>query len=100
MPKKKPVDRPAPDVPTLPKVKGKLGEMVRLMRREEGATVPQLMEATGWLENSIRGALAGSLRKRGLTIVSAKEGEVRTYRVADPAPPSLVTEPDAAPVHP
>jgi DNA-binding transcriptional regulator PaaX len=59
--------------------------MVELMRRAEGASITQLIEAMGWLENSVRGALAGSLKRRGLLITSEKAGNVRVYRVAEPA---------------
>ena len=50
----------------------------------------------------MRGALAGALKKRGLTITSEKEGEVRIYRVIDPAPPATAAETaaDAAAANP
>ncbi|MCZ8086231.1 MAG: DUF3489 domain-containing protein [Brevundimonas sp.] len=63
---------------------GKLGTIVALMRRPEGATVAQMSEATDWLPHSVRGALAGALkRKHGLTITSDKTDAGRVYRIAD-----------------
>ena len=64
---------------------GKLGAIVALMRRPEGATVAQMSEATDWLPHSVRGALAGALkRKHGLTITSDKTDAGRVYRIAEP----------------
>lgn len=62
---------------------GKLGVVVDLMRRPEGATVPQMMAATGWQAHSVRGALAGSLkRKHGLTITGEAGEDGKIYRIA------------------
>ena len=62
----------------------KLALMVEMLPRPEGATVDQIMEATGWQRHSVRGAFAGALKKKlGLTIASEKvEGRGRVYRVA------------------
>jgi len=38
------------------------------------------MAATGWQQHSVRGAMAGALRKRGLIISSEKTDGVRRYR--------------------
>jgi glucose/arabinose dehydrogenase len=63
--------------------KGKLGLLVQLMRRPEGATVVAMSEATGWLPHSVRGALAGSLKKgRGYAIASEPAEGGRVYRIA------------------
>ena len=62
---------------------GKLGVIVGLMRRPEGATVAQMGEAAGWQPHSVRGALAGALkRKHQLTIVSEPGEHGRIYRIA------------------
>lgn len=66
---------------------GKLGIVVALMRRSEGATVAQMTEATGWQPHSVRGALAGSLKRRhGLTIVGEAGEGGRVYRIAPEQP--------------
>lgn len=60
---------------------GKLGTLVELMSRQEGATVEQMSEATGWQIHSVRGAMAGTLKKRfGFTITSEKIDGARIYR--------------------
>lgn len=61
--------------------RGKLGILAVLLRRQDGATLAQLMEATGWQAHSVRGAMAGPLRKKHLlTITSEKIGDTRVYR--------------------
>jgi hypothetical protein len=58
--------------------------MIAMLRRSEGATVEQIAEATAWARHTVRGAMAGALKKKlGLTITSEKtEGAARTYRIA------------------
>ena len=62
----------------------KQAEVVRMLQRAEGATIPQICEATGWQAHTVRGTLAGALKKKlGLTITSDKvKGGDRIYRVA------------------
>jgi Protein of unknown function (DUF3489) len=50
----------------------KLDLMVSLLMRPEGASLAELATATGWQTHSVRGALAGSLKKKGHRIVSQK----------------------------
>jgi len=62
----------------------KKAAVLALLERKDGATLAELMKATGWQAHSVRGFLSGSLgKKMGLKIDSAKhqDGE-RTYRVA------------------
>jgi len=56
-----------------------------LLARPNGATIEDLQSATGWQPHSVRGFLAGAVKKKlGLTLVSSKaEGDVRRYRVVD-----------------
>ena len=56
----------------------------RLSNLREGATIAQIMTATGWQAHTCRGAFAGALKKkRGLTVTSEKGNDgVRVYRVA------------------
>lgn len=71
-----PRSAPAPAV-------GKLGRLVELMRRPEGASLQQLCAETHWQAHSVRGALAGSLkRSRGYEIASERIDGVRIYRIA------------------
>jgi hypothetical protein len=46
-----------------------------LLQREDGATLAELMSATGWQAHSVRGFISGTLRKKlGLTIERHGEG--------------------------
>lgn len=58
---------------------------LRLLARPDGATIEDLQSATGWQSHSVRGFLAGAVKKKlGFTLLSSKaEGDVRRYRVVD-----------------
>lgn len=61
----------------------KQSQMIDLLRRPNGATLAEIVEATGWQSHTVRGAMAGALKKKlGLTIISKKdEVKGRVYRV-------------------
>jgi hypothetical protein len=61
--------------------------MIDLLRAESGASAAELSAAVGWQVHSVRGFIAGTLKKRSDLIVTAerKDGVTR-YRVADRAP--------------
>ena len=63
----------------------KQARMISMLKRPEGASVEQMAEAMGWARHTVRGALAGALKKKlGLTITSEKvDGGNRTYRIAE-----------------
>ncbi len=60
----------------------KLARLIALLRRRQGATIAELVAATGWQAHSVRGALSGILKKKlGLAVSSeAAEGD-RLYRL-------------------
>lgn len=61
----------------------KLAALVMSLRRPQGATSLQLMLATGWQPDTVRGAISGMLRKKlGLNVVLAhNDSGERVYRV-------------------
>jgi hypothetical protein len=61
----------------------KLAKLETMLRRSEGATIAQLMKALDWQAHSIRGAMSGTLKKKGLKIAGTKEGQDRVYRVTE-----------------
>lgn len=64
----------------------KLNQLVAALQSKRGASISDLMEVTGWLAHSVRGAISGALRKkRGLAIVSERVGGERLYRIASAA---------------
>ncbi|MCF8467661.1 MAG: DUF3489 domain-containing protein [Sneathiella sp.] len=62
----------------------KLERLVALLRRKGGATLEELCTATGWQPHSVRGAIAGTLKKKGHAITSERIDGVRRYRIGDP----------------
>ena len=62
--------------------KGQL--VLRLLEREGGATLEEIMTAMSWQKHTTRAMLSagGSLtKKHGLVIISEKVGEKRTYSI-------------------
>jgi len=61
----------------------KQSKMIALMQHEEGATIEELISATGWQKHSVRGVISGALKKKlGLQVTYYKEGRGKIYRVA------------------
>ncbi|KQS03598.1 hypothetical protein ASG11_04480 [Sphingomonas sp. Leaf357] len=67
----------APDAPRVTKASAVLA----LLGREEGATLADLIAATGWLPHTTRAALTG-LRKKGHVLEKSKRGDQTCYRIA------------------
>jgi hypothetical protein len=57
--------------------------VIEMLRRPEGATLDELVVATEWQSHTVRGVMAGALKKKlGLTIESEKiETRGRVYKV-------------------
>jgi hypothetical protein len=56
----------------------KLETLTALLQRPEGASIAEMMSATGWQQHSVRGVLSGTLRKKGVEVVSLiRDGERR-----------------------
>ena len=69
---------PAPPVPS----QSKQAAVIALLRRPEGATVTEIVAATGWQPHTVRGLFSGTLKKKlGLTLSSAQEQRGRVYRI-------------------
>lgn len=66
------------------KIPSKLDRLIQHMSNPSGATIADMMTATGWQVHSVRGAMAGALKKRGHTITSEKVDGERRYRIATP----------------
>lgn len=62
--------------------------VIALLERAEGATLAELIVATGWLPHTTRAALTG-LRKKGHVIERSKRGDETCYRIAPRAPESV-----------
>jgi len=77
-----PISTPTPKIDPKPaKPSSKSNLVLGMLQRTGGATIAQLVAATGWLPHTTRAALTG-LKKKGHEIASEKaEGEDRVYRV-------------------
>src|SRR5258706_713501 len=78
--KKAPTRRPKA---AKPGQSSKSAHVIALLKKPKGATLVELMKATGWQAHSVRGFLSGTLRKKmGLKVESVKRGDgERVYSV-------------------
>ena len=75
----------AADTPaTTAKALSKVSQVLDLLRRPAGASIEELVAATGWLPHTTRAALTG-LRKKGHLLISEKVEGLRRYRIEGPA---------------
>jgi hypothetical protein len=65
----------------------KLALLIDLLRASNGASIDEIVAATGWQAHSVRGAISGTLKKKlGLTVASEKQdGRGRVYRITEAA---------------
>jgi hypothetical protein len=63
-----------------PRIGSKLATVINLLQRSDGATISNLIEATGWLAHTTRAALTG-LRKRGYAVVRERVDGDSVYRI-------------------
>lgn len=70
---------PIPAKPT-----SKQDQVLALLRRQDGASIDEIVAATDWQPHSVRGFLSGAVKKRlAIDVVSEKGGDgVRRYYVA------------------
>ena len=60
----------------------KTAQVVAMLQRKNGATLAEIMEKMGWQRHTVRGFMAGAMKKAGYTVESFKpEGGDRTYRI-------------------
>ena len=70
---------------TTPKRKrSKQSMLIDLLRRTDGASIDELSVALGWQPHSVRGAIAGAIKKKlGFAVLAEKTAERgRVYRIA------------------
>ena len=77
---------PAPS----PRPQSKTAVIVELLRRTGGASLAELVAATGWQPHTTRAALTG-LRKKGHTIARDSVEGITRYAIAPPAPGVIPT---------
>ena len=75
--------RPSETKPTQGRAGTKQAQLVAMLEAPEGASTEEIVAAFGWQPHTVRGAIAGALKKRlGVQIRSeAIEGRGRVYRI-------------------
>jgi Protein of unknown function (DUF3489) len=67
---------------TAPREGSKTSQVVAMLQRKNGATLAEIMDKMGWQKHTVRGFMAGAMKKAGFTVESFKpEGGERTYRI-------------------
>jgi hypothetical protein len=70
-----------PVTSTTPKTKNAV--LIEMLKRPQGMTIAEAIDATGWQAHSVRGAIAGTIKKKlGHDVSSLKAEGTRTYRIA------------------
>jgi Protein of unknown function (DUF3489) len=65
-----------------PREGSKTAQVVAMLQRKNGATLAEIMAKMGWQKHTVRGFMAGAMKKAGYTIESFKsEKGDRTYRI-------------------
>ena len=68
--------------PAGPRESSKAAQVVAMLQRKGGATISEIMETMGWQRHTVRGFMAGAMKKAGYAVESFKpEGGERTYRI-------------------
>ena len=62
----------------------KQAKLIEMLKRPDGATIDEIVKKFEWQPHTVRGAIAGALKKKlGLDVQSEKiEGRGRVYRIA------------------
>jgi len=71
-------------VPAVQTKTSKQNMVLAMLRRANGASIAEIVEATNWQAHSVRGFFAGALKKRlGIEVISQRGTDgVRRYHVA------------------
>ena len=68
--------------PAGPREGSKTAQVVAMLQRKNGATLVEIMDKMGWQRHTVRGFMAGAMKKAGYTVESFKpEGGERTYKL-------------------
>ena len=67
-----------------PRAESKQARLIAMLKQPDGATIVEITKALDWLPHTIRGAIAGALKKKlGLKVESEKVADRgRVYRIA------------------
>ncbi len=83
---KRTTSKPATKQPKPPqRAESKQSQLIAMLKQPDGATIAEVAKALEWLPHTVRGAIAGALKKKlGLNIQSEKvDDRGRVYRLAE-----------------
>ena len=68
-----------------PRAESKQSQLIAMLKQPDGATIVEITKALSWLPHTVRGAIAGALKKKlGLKVESDKvDSRGRVYRLAE-----------------
>ena len=68
-----------------PRTESKQSQLIAMLKQPDGATIVEITKALSWLPHTVRGAIAGALKKKlGLNVQSEKvDDRGRVYRIAE-----------------
>jgi hypothetical protein len=79
------VNETSEEAPAAQAGSSKINAIIALLRQQQGATMAELIAATGWQAHSVRGAISGGIRaKRQMCVASDRVDGVRIYRIIEP----------------
>lgn len=65
-----------------PRATSKIAKVVEMLRKPGGATIKAIMDATDWQAHSVRGAIAGAIKRTmGLKVLAETRDDERVYRI-------------------
>jgi len=65
-----------------PREGSKTAQVLAMLQRKNGATLAEIMDKMGWQKHTVRGFMAGAMKKAGYSVESFKpDGGERTYRL-------------------
>jgi hypothetical protein len=81
--RKNPKTAKPPAAPKTPRAGTKQAQLITMLEAPDGASIAEIVAATGWQPHTIRGAISGVLKKKlGLGVTSEKDGDRgRVYKI-------------------
>ena len=83
---KRTTSKPATKQPKPPqRAESKQSQLIAMLKRPDGATIAEVVETLAWQPHTVRGAIAGALKKKlGLKVESEKvDDRGRVYRLTE-----------------
>ena len=82
---KRTIAKGAAKAASTPRAESKQSQLIAMLRQPDGATIAEIAKALEWQPHTVRGAIAGALKKKlGLKVESEKVADRgRVYRLAE-----------------